>query len=162
MSTTASTDGPPIGFEASQLAMLARAWHSLSDHGRDGALFGAPICNCSILATRIARLLDWVTRDAVVEPTGLGAVITNPVTQEVFVRAGHPAYPWAGPLNPPEQWENPATGEWFQFQDLARPRLIQAAGWDPPTATGPASTSEPSSRGRGRGRGRSSWPGAIS
>ena len=36
---------------------VARAWHAGSDHAKDGAPFGGPLCNCWQVAERIMPML---------------------------------------------------------------------------------------------------------
>lgn len=36
---------------------VARAWHEGSDHAKDGAPFGGPLCNCWQVAGRIMPML---------------------------------------------------------------------------------------------------------
>lgn len=39
------------------LETTAHKWHLRSDHARDGAKFGSPICNCMNIAERMCGLL---------------------------------------------------------------------------------------------------------
>jgi hypothetical protein len=41
---------------------MAQEWHEASDHARDGAPYGSPICNCENVAWR-AYALGWRKTD---------------------------------------------------------------------------------------------------
>ena len=118
-------DGP-------RLVTLARAWHALSHHAEDGSAFGGASCNCLAIGPRLAQVLDWFDLKTVDEPRGLGAVVTNVFTDGVWVRATHPDLPWRGGTNPaPQSWCDPASEDWFTWEELPRPVQVRSAGWTP-------------------------------
>lgn len=126
-----SPSSPETG-DSLRLEALARAWHALSHHAQDGAPFGGPSCACETVAPRLVQILAWFDPATVREPVGLGAVVTNPLTGGVWVRAGHPDLPWRGGGNPaPQTWADPASENWFMWDDLPRPLQVETTGWMP-------------------------------
>lgn len=126
-----SSDSPTATGAISDLD-IARAWHRLSDHGRAGAAFDGPACTCSRHALRVRQLLNWVIDNPATEPSGLGAVVANPITGSIWVRAAHPHLPWKGTDQAPQEWADPTAERWFAWDDLPRPLELKAPGWQPP------------------------------
>lgn len=126
-----SANRPP----APTAEMVARAWHALSAHASDGIALGGNGCTCRYYAPRAKQVVDLFTGEPVSEPDGLGAVVVNPPTDQVYVRAGHPALPWHDrSVNVIGDWADPTCEEWFTWGDLPRPLVVHNTGWVPPPA----------------------------
>lgn len=116
--------------------IVARAWHALSDEAMDGIPFDGRGCTCRNYAPHAKQVLDLFTGEPVPEPDGLGAVVVNPFTDQVFVRAAHPRLPWHDPAAAaPQQWADPTCEDWFVWADLPRPLVMQSPGWKLPSQT---------------------------
>lgn len=110
--------------------MVARAWHAFSDEAVQGIAFGSTRCECRQHASQAKWVLGLFTGQPVIEPSGLGAVVVNPLTGKVYVRDAHPALPWHNPdENAPEQWSDPTNEDWFVWEDLPRSLVVQSPGW---------------------------------
>ena len=117
------------------IEMAARAWHALSDEVLDGIGFDDAACTCRNYAPYVKKVLDLFSGQPIPEPEGLGAVVVNPFTDQVFVRAAHPALPWHDPgTASPQQWADPTREDWHMWDDLPGPLVMQSPGWTPPTA----------------------------
>jgi hypothetical protein len=115
--------------------MVARAWHAISDEPLVAVQFGGEGCGCRNYAPYALRVLELFYGDPPPEPEGLGAVVVNPLTDKVYVRAAHPALPWHNPEeDAPEQWADPTREDWFLWNDLPRPLVVHSLGWRPPDA----------------------------
>lgn len=113
---------------------IAKAWHSLSDETLDAIPFGGEGCNCRNMAPYARRVLELFYGRPEPEPDGLGAVVVNPFTDGVWVRSAHPALPWYDPASTSrEEWSDPTCEDWFMWEDLPRPLVVQSVGWKPPT-----------------------------
>lgn len=114
---------------------LARRWHELGDHVVNGVGFGEAGCTCLAVGRRLRVLVTDLLAEPSEEPTGLGAVVLNPLTGEVWVRASHPALvaPDQGPSS--QDWTDPTTGTWSAWFDLARPLLVRTEGWALPSGS---------------------------
>jgi hypothetical protein len=110
---------------------LALRWHRQSEHILQGIGLGEPGCTCLAMGHRLRTLVTGLLVDPLEEPPGLGAVVANPVTGEVWVRAAHPQLPSPGPDGGRQDWTDPASGSWFVWQDLPQPLLVRAKGWEP-------------------------------
>lgn len=136
---------PPIPLT---VEMAVRAWHAVSDHSLDGVGLDQPGCDCRNYGSYVKRLVDLFTGQPVAEPDGVGAVVVNPFTGKVYVRDAHPNLPWHNPdENAPEQWSDPTCEDWFTWDALPKPLVMQSPGWVPPPPPGrvqqPLEQSEP-------------------
>lgn len=113
--------------------LVARAWHAFSDHALEGVPLDGNGCKCRYYAPLAKQVVGLFTGEPVFEPGGLGAVAVNPLTDQVYVRVGHPALPWQDPsVEVIGDWADPTGGNWFTWADLPRPLVIQSTGWPPP------------------------------
>ena len=114
--------------------MVARAWHWITEEGAiDAAPFDGEDCSCRNHVPYALRLLALFCGGPLPEPNGLGAVVMNPLTGAVWVRAAHPSLPWHDPAAAsPQQWSDPTCEDWFVWDDLPRPLVVQERGWTPP------------------------------
>lgn len=114
---------------------VARAWHALSDEVLDAVTFGSEECNCRNFAPYALRVLELFYGRPPLEPVGLGAVVVNPLTDDVWVRAAHPALPWYDPATTSrQQWSDPTREDWYTWEELPRPLVTMSPGWTPPFA----------------------------
>lgn len=113
---------------------LARRWHRQSDHILVGVGLGEDGCTCVAIGPRLRALVTDLVTESMEEPTGLGAVVANPLTGGVWVRATHPNLPYLAPEAPGQDWADPMSEDWFTWAELPRPLLSRANGWVPPTA----------------------------
>lgn len=112
--------------------MAVRAWHAVSDHALDGVGLDQPGCDCRNYAAYVKRVVDLFTGEPIPEPDGLGAVVENPFTGGIWVRASHPSLPPSDPAPVSQQWTD-ADGDWFTWEELPRLGLVmQSPGWTPP------------------------------
>lgn len=115
--------------------MVARAWHALSDEPVDAVAFDGEGCTCRNWAPYALRVIKLFFGPPTPEPDGLGAVVVNPFTSDVWVRAAHPALPWNDPATfAPQEWCDPTSEDWFMWADLPQPLVVHSTGWTPPTA----------------------------
>lgn len=142
MSTNLTPPVPPT------VEMAVRAWHAVSDHILDGVGLDQPGCDCRNYGSYVRRVVEVFTGPPIPEPTGIGAVVVNPFTGKVYVRDAHPNLPWHKPdENAPEQWSDPTCEDWFTWDALPKPIVMQSPGWLPPPPPGrvqhPLQHSEP-------------------
>ena len=101
-------------------------------------------CNCRYYAPWVKQVVDLFIGEPVPEPDGLGAVVVNPLTGNVYVRDAHPNLPWHNPdEDAPEQWSDPSNEDWFVWKDLPRPLVVQSTGWVPPAPAPSHTAPEP-------------------
>lgn len=113
--------------------MVARAWHALSDEPIEAVAFDGEGCTCRNWAPYALRVINLFYGPPTPEPDGLGAVVIDPFTDAVWVRAAHPALPWHDPAtSAPQEWTDPASGDWFAWADLPQPLVVHSTGWTPP------------------------------
>ena len=113
--------------------MVARAWHALGDEPLDAIPFDGDGCECRNYAPYARRVLELFYGDPTPEPDGLGAVVVDPFTGGVLVRAAHPSLPWYDPASAsPQEWSNPTREDHYVWADLPRPLVVQSTGWTPP------------------------------
>lgn len=113
--------------------MVARAWHALSDEAIEGIPLDGPGCTCRNYAAQAKQVVNLFTGEPIPEPDGIGAVVVNPLTGKVYVRGAHPNLPWYDPASVAhEQWADPTCEDWFMWDDLPRPLVMQSPGWTPP------------------------------
>lgn len=115
----------------STIEMAVRAWHAVSDHVLEGIGLDQPGCDCRNYGLYVKRVVDLFTGEPSPEPDGLGAVVENPLTGGVWVRASHPNLPPEDPALVVQQWTD-AEGDWFTWEDLPQPLVMQSPGWTPP------------------------------
>lgn len=113
---------------------LALRWHRQSDHILTGVGLGEDGCTCADVGRRLRTLVTDLLTELSEEPAGLGAVVANPLTGGIWVRASHPNLPSVAPEAPGQDWADPMSEAWFEWADLPRPLLARANGWVPPTA----------------------------
>lgn len=118
-------------FDAELELELSRRWHELGDHVVSGVSFGEDGCTCLAVGRRLRALVTDLLREPLEEPAGLGAVVVNPLTGGVWVRASHPNLAAPGLEAPGQDWSDPTTGTWLVWADLPRPLLVRAQGWTP-------------------------------
>lgn len=125
-----STNSPTATLTAE---MVLRAWHALSDHVLDGVPLDGNGCACRNYAPLAKQVVDLFTGAPVPEPDGLGAVVMNPLTDQVWVRTAHPALPWQDPsVDVVGDWADPTSENWYTWDDLPRPLVVQSTGWKVP------------------------------
>ncbi|GAA4372860.1 hypothetical protein [Nocardioides caricicola] len=116
---------------------VVKALHAVSDHGYEGIWLDGPGCACRNQEPQVREVLE-LFYGTIEEPDGVGAVVMNPFIDNgsgfgLWVRSAHPRLPWHVPAEAsPQQWEDPTTGDWYTFEDLPRPLLVQSPGWVPP------------------------------
>lgn len=113
---------------------LAFRWHRQSDHILTGVGLGEDGCTCVDVGRRLRALITDLLNEPSEERAGLGAVVANPLTGGVWVRASHPRLPSLAPEAPGQDWADPMSEAWFAWADLPRPLLLRADGWVPPIA----------------------------
>lgn len=112
---------------------LAFRWHRQSGHNLAGVGFGEDGCTCVDVGRRLRPLVTDLVTELSAEPAGLGAVVANPLTGGVWVRASHSNLPSVAPEAPGQDWADPMSEAWFAWAELPRPLLLRADGWVPPT-----------------------------
>lgn len=113
--------------------MAAKAWHALSDHALDGVPLNGNGCNCRYYAPWAKKVVDLFTGVPQPEPDGLGAVVVNPLSDQVWVRSAHPVLPWRDPpVDVVGDWADPTSGDWSTWDALPRPLVVQSTGWKVP------------------------------
>ncbi|GAA4704236.1 hypothetical protein [Nocardioides conyzicola] len=128
------------------MEMVARAWHEVWDEPLGTVPFGSNGCHCRNYAPYAKGVLELFYGDPIAEPDGLGAVVVNPLTGGVWVRAAHPSLPWHDPASAsPQEWSDPTREDHYVWADLPRPLVVQSIGWKPPTTrpTAPAPPVQP-------------------
>lgn len=119
--------------ESPTVEMVARVYHALSDEAIDGIALNSPDCVCRYYARHVQKVVDLFLGKPIPEPEGLGAVVVNPFTDDAWVRAAHPALPWHDPATAaPQEWASATTEDWYLWEELPGPLVMQSPGWTPP------------------------------